>query len=350
MKKVLILLLFLSFIPIKLSAAEAEIVMDMDSGRILHAKNINDKHLIASTTKIMTATIALENAKLKEKYTVGNEIKQVYGSSMYLTVGEKITLKQLLYGLLLRSGNDAAIVISNNVCKNEKDFVSLMNKKAKELKMSNTIFSNPHGLDEKTKNISTAYDMALLTKYAMKNKEYRKITSTKKISFKTNKRDYTLYNKNRLLITYKPCTGGKTGYTTKARRTLVTTASKNNLDLVIVTIEDENKFSTHEALYNKYYKEYKNYKVLDKYTFSVKGKNKYSSYHLYIKNDLFLPLKKEEKDNLELNIILEDKKKIKDNTKVGYAQIKYKENILGKRAIYASKKENENSFWYKLFR
>lgn len=349
MKKIIFILLLVFLLPISINAAEAEIVMDMNSGRILHEKNIHNKHLIASTSKIMTAIIAIENGKLKDKYITGNEIKEVYGSSMYLKENEKITLEQLLYGLLLRSGNDAAVVIANNVSKSEEEFVSLMNKKAKKLGMKNTTFSNPHGLDEKNQNISTAYDMALLTKYAMKNKKYRKITGTKKISFKTNKNSYTLFNKNRLLTSYDLCTGGKTGYTTKARRTLVTTASKDNLDLVIVTIEDENKFSTHQALYNKYYKEYKNYKVLDKYTFSVKGKNKYSNYHLYIKSDLYLPLNNEEKENIKLNIELKNKKKIKNDSIIGYALIDYNGKTLGKKAIYATKEEKKLGFFKKLF-
>lgn len=350
MKKIIFFIILIFFLfPYILNAASSEIVMDMSSGRILHEKNINDKHLIASTTKIMTAVVALENADIKDKYIVGKEIEKVYGSSMYLKLGEKLTLENLLYGLLLRSGNDAAVVISNNVSKNEKEFVNLMNKKAKEIGMKNTTFSNPHGLDEITQNISTAYDMAILTRYAMKNKKYKKIVGTKKITFKTNKNNYTLYNKNQLLSSYKYCTGGKTGYTKKAQRTLITTASKDNFGLIVVTIEDPNRFSTHQALYNRYYKEYKYYKVLDKYTFSVKGKNKYSNDHLYIKKDLYLPLNKQEKENVELNISFNNVKKAKDNSVVGYALVVYDEKTLGKRAIYVSKNKEKKSFLKRLF-
>lgn len=336
MKKFFLLFLLILIFPMTINAASAEIVMDIDSGRIIHEKNIHDKHLIASITKIMTAVIAIENGKLNKKYIVGEEINEVYGSSMYLKETEKISLKNLLYGLMLRSGNDASVVIANNVCKSEKEFVKLMNKKAKELKMKDTVFNNPHGLDEKTKNYSTAQDMALLTKYAMKNKKYKKIVGTKKISFKTNLNSYTLYNKNRLLSNYGPCTGGKTGYTIKAKRTLVTTASKDNLNLVIVTLEDPNRFSTHQDLYEKYFNEYKRYKILDRYTFSVKN-NKYSKHHLYIKKDFYLPLTLEEKANVKLNIVLKNKKRIKNKSIIGYAQITCQEKVLGKEPIYISK-------------
>lgn len=285
----------------------------------------------------MTAIVAIEEGKLSDRYVVKDEINEVYGASLYLKENEKISLRNLLYGLLLRSGNDAAVVIANNVSKNESEFVKLMNKKAKELNMKNTKFSNPHGLDNKNENISTAYDLALLTKYAMKNKTYKKITKTKKRTFKTNLNNYEIFNKNSLLITYKPCNGGKTGYTEKAHKSLVTTAKKDNKNLIIVTLNDPNRFTNHKALYEKYFKKYNKYKILDKYTFSVKSPHKYKNHHLYIKEDFYMLLTNREKENIKMNIILKNKKKIKNNSVIGTVQIVDNDKTIGSTEIYISK-------------
>ena len=165
MKKLLFLLLL---IPLNIGAIEVSarsaILMDGESGRILYSKDIDSKRLIASTTKIMTGLLAVESGKLDDVVTIKDNILEAYGSNIYLTIGEKIKLKDLVYGLMLRSGNDAAIAISSYV---SNDFIKLMNSKANEIGMKNTIFCNPHGLDEKCENISTARDMALLMKYAI---------------------------------------------------------------------------------------------------------------------------------------------------------------------------------------
>ena len=147
-----------------LDTSKSSVVMDLNSGSVLYQKNANEKRLIASITKIMTAIITLENISLNKEIKVGEEVLKMYGTNIYVEVGEKITIKDLLYGLLLRSGNDASVVLANAVSKNEEEFVKLMNTKAQEIGMKNSTFSNPHGLDEETKNYSTAYDMALLSK------------------------------------------------------------------------------------------------------------------------------------------------------------------------------------------
>ena len=177
MKKI-ILLFLLILIPLNIKAsAEAYVVMDADSGRVVDSYNKDSKMLIASTTKIMTSIIAIENMDLSINIKVGDEIDSVYGSMIYVKKGEVLTLESLLYGLMLRSGNDAVMVIAENTLGYDK-FIEAMNQKAKELKMYNTVFENPHGLDDESKNYSTAYDMALLMKYAMKNPEFIKITKT----------------------------------------------------------------------------------------------------------------------------------------------------------------------------
>ena len=177
MKKILVLII-LFLIPISVSAedtAKSSIVMDLDSDRVLYENNADEEKLIASITKIMTCIIAIEEGNLDKEVEASDEILKMYGTSIYLEVGEKMKLIDLLYGLMLRSGNDASVVIAKEIAGTEEKFVALMNKKAKEIGMTNTTFSNPHGLDEETKNYSTARDMAKLSRYAYKNKTYRKI-------------------------------------------------------------------------------------------------------------------------------------------------------------------------------
>ncbi len=333
MKKITIFLLLLLF-PICIEASSASfIVMDADSGRILAGNNINEKMLIASTTKIMTAIIALENGDLRELYTASSEIKEVYGSMIYLKEGEKMTLNDLLYGLMLRSGNDAAMVISNNVtCYDE--FINLMNKKASSLKMYNTIFENPHGLDDKTKNYSTAKDMALLMKYALHNEEFMKISSTKKYKSETNLNTHIWYNKNNLLNLYKYATGGKIGYTTKSKHVFVSSASKENKNLIVASFKDTDRFGNHKYLYEKYFSKYKKYQILDKNTFFI-DELRYRNYHLYIKNDFYLLLKDNEKEYLELDIKLSKNKIVIGETLVGYVNVKLNKDIIYKENIYA---------------
>ena len=183
MKKIfLIVLLFVS-----LNVNASVVVMDADSGRILYSKDPNNRMLIASTTKVMTAIVALENAELTDEYTVSDEIDKVNGSMIYSKKGEKFTLNDLLHGLLLRSGNDAAMTIASNVMKYD-DFIREMNQKAFILGMYNTTYENPHGLNDTTQNYSTANDLAILMKYAIKNTNFVKISQAKK--YKIKNEDY----------------------------------------------------------------------------------------------------------------------------------------------------------------
>ena len=238
MKLLKCLLLIVIIFPISVFAT-SNIVMDVDSGRILYEDNSHSKQLIASTTKIMTCIIVLENSDIEKYITVGDEVLEMVGTNIYISVGEKIKIKDLLYGLMLRSGNDAAQTLSYNVLGYD-EFVNKMNLKAKELGMNDTIFNNPHGLDDKTMNYSTAYDMALLSKYAYKNKIYRKIIGTKKYVTKSSLKSYVWYNRMSLLNQYKNCIGGKNGYTPKAGKSLVSYAKNNNLILTIISLDDNN--------------------------------------------------------------------------------------------------------------
>ena len=271
--------------------------MDGDSGRVLYSKNENERKLIASTTKIMTSIVALENSDLDNRFVVGDEIDNVYGSMTYIKKGEKFTLNDLLHGLMLQSGNDAAMVIASNVM-NYDHFIAKMNIKAFKIGMYNTSFENPHGLNEKTKNYSTAYDLALLMKYAIKNDDFLKITTTSKYKIG----NYIWYNKNRLLKDYKYLISGKIGYTDDSGPVYVSSARKDGKTLIIASIDEGDKFNLHKKLYKEFFKKYNKHLLLDKDTISKVINNKDNYY--YIDNDFYMLLKpgEEEKVNIKVNL------------------------------------------------
>lgn len=343
MKKIL-LLIFIFFIGINncfasVDTASSYVLMDATTGRVLDGKNENTPMLIASITKIMTAILAIESNRLDEVVMIDETILKAYGSCIYIQVGEKLTLKDLLYGLMLRSGNDAALMIAKYVSGSEELFVFKMNEKAKEIGMTNTIFYNPSGLDEENENYSTSYDMALLTRYAMKNDKYKEIVKTKEYTVKSNYKTYVWKNKNKLLK-YDYITGGKTGYTEKAKRTLVSTGSYDNINLIVVTIRDSDDWNTHTSLYKYAFDNYTGYKVLNKNTFDIIGKTKYNG-QFYIKEDVYIPLLKNEKGKLISKIKLKDKKYYQNNDNIGNIEIYIDDKLLYKDNIYIKKGKEE---------
>lgn len=335
MKKIILVVILL--IPLNVFAYSARniIAMDMDTNRVLYGENIHDKNLIASITKIMTTIIAIENKSLDSEVKITDKILKAYGSAIYIEVGETMKLKDLLYGLMLRSGNDAALAISEFVGGNTENFVKLMNEKASYLGMTNTNFINPHGLENNLGkgNISTAYDMALLSSYAMQNEIYQTIVKTKEYTAKSDKKTYNWNNKNKLLNTYEYTTGGKTGFTEKAKRTLVSTASKDNKNITIVTLNDGNDWSDHENLYDSIFDNYNQELILNKNNFKIDNETYYKK-GLYIKNDVYILLKNNEKKDISLNINLRKLEEYKNDTIVGHIEIKLKEDILKKVPIY----------------
>ena len=211
-----------------------------------------------------------------------------------------------------------------------------MNNKAKKIGMKNTVFNNSHGLDEKTKNYSTAYDMALLSSYAYKNlKWYRKITGTKKYVVQTDRKTYLWYNRNKLLTNYEYCTGGKNGYTPSAGKTLVTTAKKNGLRLTAVSLYDVDPYNTHEKLYEHIYSKYKKYEVINKKHFSID--KSFFDGNLYIKKSFYYPLTEEEVNNIKTVVKITKTKNYKSNEQVGVIDILLNKEKIGNVPIYAKK-------------
>lgn len=307
------------------------------------------RHFVV-TTKIMTAVLAIESGNLDDKIVVDDVISSAYGSAIYLQKGEELTLRDLVYGLMLRSGNDAALAIAKYVGGNVDHFVEMMNNKASEIGMKNTQFNNPHGLDADKGNFSTAYDMAILTSYAMQLPEYKLITGTKSYSLKTNKNVYKWNNKNKLLKMYKYTTGGKTGFTDKARRTLVTTASYNNVNLVVVTLNDGNDFVDHMNLFKYGFDNYVNYEIIKSGNIYIYDDYFYDNYQLYTDKDFNYIINSKEKPNIVLNFNLEKKRTFKENDKVGEIIVKLNDLEIHRQDIYVKNKEEitKKSFFQKV--
>jgi D-alanyl-D-alanine carboxypeptidase len=284
----------------------------------------------------MTAILAIESNKLEEIVTIGKEIENAYGSGIYIKQEEQIKLEDLVYGLMLRSGNDAALAIAKFTGGNIENFIEMMNKKAQELGMKNTIFRNPSGLDEEDGgNISTAYDMSLLISYAIKNEQFKKIVGTKKHKVETNMNVYSWTNKNKLLFTYPNTTGGKTGYTKIAKRTLVTTATKDNLNLAVVTLNDGNDFEDHKKLFEYGFNTYQNYKILEKGKIFIPDEK--NEFEYYIENDFTYPLQEEEKNTIHLKYIIEKQ----ENT--GIIEVYKEDEIIHKEPLLKKTKPKEKT-------
>ncbi|MBD8070308.1 D-alanyl-D-alanine carboxypeptidase family protein [Bacillus sp. PS06] len=359
------IMILISYIPQKTAAfgsvsAHSAVLIEQQTGRILYEKDAHTKRRIASITKIMTAILAVESGKMDEMVTVSSRAYGTEGSSLYLQEHEKIKLEDLVYGLMLRSGNDAAVAIAEHVGGSLEGFVVLMNQKAAEIGMNNTEFANPHGLDDHENHYSTAYDMAVLTKYAMNNDEFKIIFGTKvhRAPNPNEKWDRVWKNKNKLLTgLYRYSTGGKTGYTKRAKRTLVSTASKDGLDLIAVTINAGDDWNDHMNLFNSAFKEYQLVKIIEKGKLK-KIKDSYYQNKLYINRDLMYPMTEQEKQRIEIDIKLLNPKENEWNKPedvpnvVGTLLVKQGDSKISKLPIYFDHANNEkgNENWWGIFK
>lgn len=231
--------------------AQGAALIDVRSGRILYSKHGEKPMRIASLTKIMTAIVAIENGHLSDNVKVGKNAFAKEGSSLYLKLGETMSLEHLLYGLMLRSGNDAANAIAEHVGGSIEGFVFLMNQKASLLGLEHTHFANPEGLDAPD-HYASADDMAKLTAYALRNATFRDIVKTKikVVPNPTEAWDYKWANKNRMLTMYEGADGVKTGFTKLARRCLVSSATRDGRQLAAVTLNDPDDWADHRTLLN----------------------------------------------------------------------------------------------------
>lgn len=218
-------------------AAKASVLIEANTGRVLSQQNADQAMPMASTTKIMTALVVLESANLSDMVTIGDGAYGIEGSSIYLEKGERLSVEQLLYGLLIRSGNDAAMALAIHVGGSKDGFVAMMNQKAADMGLTNTHFANPHGLPADG-HYASAMDLAMIMAEVLEYPMFRQIISTPKINIPWDGHpwDRVLTNKNRLLDEVEGCLGGKTGYTKEAGRCLVEAVERNGMTLISVVL------------------------------------------------------------------------------------------------------------------
>lgn len=284
--------------------AEAVSLIDVQSGRILYSHQGDQPLRIASLTKVMTAIVAIENGNLDEQVKVSRNAYGKEGSSIYLKLGEKMSLHHMLYGLMLRSGNDAATAIAEHIGGSVEGFAFMMNEKAQELGMTHSNFMNPHGLDEEG-HYASANDLAKLAAYALKNEVFKEIVKTKKIKVPNPYEpwDHVWYNKNRMLSMYEGADGVKTGYTKLAHRTLITSATRNGQQLAAVTLNDGSDWIDHSKLFDYGFNEF------SLYTLIKQGQALKESPYVPV-NSFIYPLKKEERQHIKVRVALVEERSI----------------------------------------
>lgn len=268
------------------------VVIDADTGRTLIGNNEHARMPIASLTKIWTALIAIENSNLDDEVVISREAAMSEGSSIYLEPGEVVTVETLLYGLMLRSGNDAAYALAEHAGGSVEGFVDLMNEKALYYRLNQTYFTNPSGLHHDL-HLSSAYDTAQMLRIALENEDFLKIAST--IQYKSNTKNGTTWlNKHRLLRENVGAVAGKTGYTKVAGRTLATYFEKGNERIIVVTLNEANDWQVHKQLANQVFEEY------DVKTIVKKGKYKANdNITVQLKEPIKLLISEEEEDQLQ---------------------------------------------------
>lgn len=287
-------------------SAETAALIDVASGRVLYEKEGMKRMRIASLTKIMTAIVAIENGNLDAKVKVSQNAIRAEGSSIYLKLGEEMPLNDMLYGLMLRSGNDSAVAIAEHVGGSIEGFAYLMNEKAQSIGMAGTHFMNPHGLDDK-EHYSTARDMAILTAYALHNPIFQSIVKTKvkTVPSPGETWDTTWRNKNKMLSLYEGADGVKTGYTKLARRTLASSATRDGVQLAVVVLNDGNDWVDSMNLMNWGFEQFKLTKLIQKrQAFSIAASTQEKQQVLVAGEDFKYPLADGEETAIKREIIL----------------------------------------------
>lgn len=319
------------------SFSKGECVMEVSTGRVLFSDNSAVKLPLASTTKILTCITVIDNFSLDKIITVPKEATNIEGSSIYLRENEHLSVLELLYGLMLRSGNDCAECLARTLTSYD-NFISLMNKTAKKVGATNSNFVNPHGLHDDN-HYTTASDLCKISCYAIKNPIFKEIVSTKKISISNEGYAYKrlLVNKNKMLNLYDGATGIKTGYTKKAGRCLVTSSYKNGMELVSVVLNSPSMWERSQTLLDNAYLEYEMCNIIDKsdYTDKVYTDKSGKKFLVELNNSFSYPLTKEEKNQIKVTINSKDCKKFFENpTSFGVFEIFLKNKLLFSQNIF----------------
>ncbi|TYQ16008.1 UNVERIFIED_CONTAM: D-alanyl-D-alanine carboxypeptidase (penicillin-binding protein 5/6) [Acetivibrio alkalicellulosi] len=351
-----------SVAPPKIEAGAA-IVLDTISGRVLYEKNAHSRKAIASTTKIMTAIVAIEKGDLEDKVKVSKKAASIWGSTINLQTGEELTLNELLYGMLIKSGNDAAIAVAEHIGGSVEGFVDMMNKKAMDLGLKDTSFKNPHGLDANG-HYSTAYELAILTRYALDNPVFSKIVATQS-TYIANR---NLHTTNEMLGMYHGADGVKTGYTGKAGRCLVTSATRDNWRIVSVVLNCSSRTTRAQSSKSILDYAFYNYKIYD----LLKSGETIGNIKVYkgqkdsvvatAMEDIIIPLTLLEKERLEKKIELREiiNAPVFENVEVGKVKFYIDGELIAQSGITTRENIGVKTFsdhfnfvidiWYKLMR
>lgn len=314
------------------------LIFDRNSKRILYEKNGLKQVPMASTTKIMTAIVVLENSELNDVVTISKKAAGTGGSRLGLRTNDKITVHDLLYGLMLKSGNDAAVALAEHVGGGIEEFADMMNKKAKELGLINSHFITPHGLD-KEKHYTTAYELACMADYALKIPKFKEIVSSKNYNITINARSNLIGNTNELLGNLNGVYGVKTGFTNEAGRCLVTACKREDLDIITVVLgADTKKYRTSDSIKLIEYA-YKNYEVID---IEKKIKEQFENWKQLNCNRIYINKAKQEKIDLDIESLSYSKIAIKktdiDNIKMEINSLYYLEAPVEKGRIIGNAK------------
>lgn len=326
LRKIIAFIICLSLFPVPAYAlslsSESGIVICADTNQVLFGQDIHKKMGMASTTKIMTAILALEYGDISDTVSISQNASLQEGSSIYLKAGDKISLHHLLYGLMLNSGNDAAMAIAEHISKSEKDFVSLMNKKAEELELHYTHFENPSGLPDKN-HYSTAHDMAILMSYALKNEVFSEIVATKEYKIESENSVTHLRNHNKLLWKHPFATGGKTGFTKSCGRCFVSSAKKDGATLVAVTLNAPDDWNDHMKLLDYGFDKIEMTEIIEKNQILCTRKIGDSRINILAASPVFLPLKNGKKHPVTCRIRISETlpEDISFGTPLGYGDI-----------------------------
>ncbi len=340
-------------VDIDISASSA-VMLEAATGRVLYEKNAHEKMPMASTTKIMTAIVALEYGDVNDTVVVSQNASGIEGSSIWLSVGEKMSLSDMLFGLMLASGNDAAVAIAEHVGGSVENFVAMMNKKAQEIGAYNTHFANPNGLPADD-HYTTAYDLALISAYAMQNDYFCEIVKTqyKTLPWEGHEWNRVVKNKNKILWSYEGGNGVKTGYTKEAGKCLSAAAMRDNMQLVTVVLNAPDMFNDCIKIMNYGFEEYENKLIMQsgEYVGDVKvEEGMEDSLPLYTDEDIYYPLTDDEFTKLKKSVNIEKSLKapIEKGQQAGTIDLWLGENRLCSIALKAPHSIGENSYEFNL--
>ncbi len=325
------------------TGAEGSVLIEADTKQIIFADRENKRLPMASTTKIMTALVALEKGNLKDIIKVSENAQNQEGSSVYLRAGDEISLEDLLFGLMLNSGNDAAVAIAEGVGGDSEGFVRMMNEKAAEIGLKNTEFQNPNGLSAEG-HYSSAYDLALIFSKAMEFEEFRRIVSKKEYQIKTGGAVTYLRNHNRLLWQYDGCIGGKTGYTKDSGRCLVSCAERDGVRLICVTLNDRNDWQDHKNMFEYGFSKLEKVQIIEKGTILCTKNTKLGRINVLASEDFSVPLLGGNKRGLSLLVNLKiPEKEISVGSDIGYGDVFLNNEKIGRISLMSGQEYHDKS-------